>query len=58
MPDKEHSALVLRRCKLLFLLRRLDAGGEELDELGLPSRSSASLSEGWWEEMLVGEGAA
>ena len=41
-----------------ILLRRLDARGEKLDELGLPSRSSASLSEGWWEKMLVGEGAA
>ena len=39
------------------LLRRPYAGGEELDELGSPSRSSASLSEGWWEKMLVGGGA-
>lgn len=34
MPDKEDAALVLRRCKLLFLLRRLDACGKELDEFG------------------------
>ena len=34
MPDKEDAALVLRRRKLLFLLRRLDAGGEELYEPG------------------------
>ena len=44
--------------ELLSRLCRLDAGGEDLDEFGSPSRSSASLSEGWWEEMLVGEGAA
>ncbi len=41
-----------------FLFCRLDAGGEEFDEFGSPSRSSASLSEGWWEQVLVGEGAA
>ena len=34
--------------ELLSRLCRLDAGGEKLDELGSPSRSSASLSEGWW----------
>ena len=41
-----------------FFLCRLDAGGEELEEFGLPSRSSALLSDGRWEQMLVGEGAA